>query len=77
MAYWGLGIRNLKIIYKGIGKSILLYGSVAWAHRMELSVYAKVVFVWQRVMLIAVCKECRILSGDALHVLTREMKEGD
>lgn len=66
---WGLGFKELKIIYQGISESILLYGAAAWAHKMELSTYAKVLVRAQRLMLIMIFKGYRTLSADALQVV--------
>lgn len=63
-ANWGLGVRKLKMIYQGIGDSILLYGGVAWAHRMELSTYANGLVRAQISMLIMVCRMYRTLLAD-------------
>lgn len=69
-ANWGLGFKALKVLYKGIGESILLYGAAVWAHRLSVESYAKVLLRAQRTMLLTICKGYRTLSLEATQVIT-------
>lgn len=66
---WGLKFHEMKTIYFGVGEAILLYGAVAWAHRLENVTYAATLIRAQRMMLLMICKGYRTLSVDALQTM--------
>lgn len=67
---WGLNMRTLKILYKGVYLPILTYGAACWFGRVKNTALKRVLISSQRPFLLMVTRACRTVSNDALHVLS-------
>lgn len=66
---WGLGFKNLKIIYGATYVGCLCYGAPVWVDRAMIVTARRKLLQSQRCALIFLCKAYRTVSTDALPVL--------
>lgn len=66
---WGLGFRNLKIIYKAAYVGCVTYGAPVWVDRSMIVTARRKLLQSQRLALIFLCKSYRTVSTDSLPVL--------
>ena len=66
---WGMRKRALRVIYKGLFVSCVMYGASVWCEAMKFDYARTLVNRCQRVVLYACVNACRTVSTESLQVL--------